>query len=231
MFVLNVNLCTVCQRRAVDKCVGCTRYFCLEHFQGHRKELRVQLDKLEMDYYAARNSGVDRSRYKLEQLYTSFDQKLVESLESVMADQYSIDEAQMEKNKIMNKLHYRRDAFTVEMEASRKNFERELDSCRQRGDFTEVDLEQLREKLNRYDEKSMHANQDHMSKFREELEDLRHKIVRNCTFGAPFVDLNDANGYREYHGINMLQSGEELFVACVSRVSVQTKRVKHLVRE
>ena len=133
------NCCFVCQKPKVTyKCTGCSKEYCKQHLRDHENELELELDQIENERNIFRQTFSERIEQPDKQhLIQQINQWERHSIKKIQ------ESAEENRQLILNELnqHFKK----IEIDLS--SFTNEIKEIRQENDFNEVNLNDLRNKL------------------------------------------------------------------------------------
>jgi chromosome segregation ATPase len=131
--------CSTCgKERGGVRCEGCSKIFCLNHFDGHRQELSKQLDELEVTRDFFRQTLTDKiaepQKHALTEQINEWEYQSINK----------IRQAAEEARQILLK---HTAELNTKLEDQLNNLTKQLRQSREEKDFHETDIDQWREEL------------------------------------------------------------------------------------
>ena len=134
-----IKRCTLCTNTETTNfftCIGCSQIFCIEHINEHKKTLNEQLDKL-INNNDQLQESYENCRYPSMRKIDEWEQ------ESIIKIHQIADEIRKE---LMKKFEKSTNHFSNQW----KNLSEEIKIIRNMNEFSEIDLEQLLNKVNKF---------------------------------------------------------------------------------
>ena len=159
------RICSVCNKSKISyNCQGCSKLFCLDHLSEHRKNLSRELEEIQNDHDQLRQDlneqTTDRTKHSL---IKQIDRWEIESINKIK------QHAQLCREKLLKSsarlLHG--------IEEQLNNFAQQIKEIYQENEFTEVDLNDLKQKLQKLHEQ-LHRPRD--ISIRQQSTPFIHKI-------------------------------------------------------
>ena len=159
------RICSVCNKSKISyNCQGCSKLFCLDHLSEHRKNLSRELEEIQNDHDQLRQDlneqTTDPTKHSL---IKQIDRWEIESINKIK------QHAQLCREKLLKSsarlLHG--------IEEQLNNFAQQIKEIYQENEFTEVDLNDLKQKLQKLHEQ-LHRPRD--ISIRQQSTSFIHKI-------------------------------------------------------
>ena len=133
------NCCLVCgKEKATYKCEGCLKSYCKNHLHDHQKELELQLDEIENERNIFRQTLSEQikqpNKHELIQQINEWEQRSIKKIEETA-----------EKNRQL--IWKQTSGHYEKIETGLKHLTDEIKETRQENDFNELNLNDLRKKL------------------------------------------------------------------------------------
>ena len=136
--------CIICEKeRATSRCGGCLKDFCFNHFLEHRQELSQQLDDLENRRNVFRQTLSEQTtepqRHSLIEQINQWEKDSIEKIRRT---------AEEAKELLLNHTTEHIEKIEVKL----KKLTEKVKEIRKENDFNEIDLNQLKDKLQQLEE-------------------------------------------------------------------------------
>ena len=135
------NSCFVCgsgKEKATYKCEGCLKSYCKNHLQDHQKELELQLDEIENERNIFRQTLSEQikqpNKHQLIQQINEWERRSIKKIEET---------AEKNRQLILKQTSGHFENIEIEL----KHLTDEIKETRQENDFNELNLNDLRKKL------------------------------------------------------------------------------------
>jgi len=132
--------CSTCNKeKSTYKCEGCSLDFCFNHLNEHRQIIQKQFDELENDH-------------------DQFKQRIIQQLNDLLIQQidqweeYSIEIIKQTPEQCRQKLIKYINQNIIQIENDLNNLDKQMKNVRRENDFNEMDLNHLKQKLNKLEE-------------------------------------------------------------------------------
>ena len=172
------NYCFICEKEKVTyKCDGCSKRFCKQHLKDHENELELELDQIENERNIFRQTLSEQveqpNKHHLIQQINQWEQHSINKI------QQTAEENRQLIMKLMNK-HFQK------IEIGLNLLTHDIKEIRQESDFNELNLIDLRNKLER---------------LQEELKSPENISVREANSSSSFINNIYVNiGHRKLTG-------------------------------
>jgi len=172
------NYCFICEKEKVTyKCDGCSKRFCKQHLKDHENELELELDQIENERNTFRQTFTKQveqpNKHDLIQQIDRWEQHSINKI------QQTAEENRQLIMKLMNK-HFQK------IEIGLNLLTHDIKEIRQESDFNELNLIDLRNKLER---------------LQEELKSPENISVREANSSSSFINNIYVNiGHRKLTG-------------------------------
>ena len=138
------NYCFICEKEKVTyKCDGCSKRFCKQHLKDHENELELELDQIENERNTFRQTLSDQieqpNKHDFIQQINQWEQRSINKIQQIAEENRKLI------LKLMNK-HFEKIEIDLNL------FTNEIKEIRQESDFNELNLIDLRNKLERLQE-------------------------------------------------------------------------------
>ena len=138
------NYCRLCEKeKATYKCDGCSKRFCRQHLKDHENELELELDQIENERNTFRQTLSDQieqpNKHDFIQQINQWEQRSINRIQQIAEENRKLI------LKLMNK-HFEKIEIDLNL------FTNEIKEIRQESDFNELNLIDLRNKLERLQE-------------------------------------------------------------------------------
>jgi len=152
--------CFICKKEKVTyKCDGCSKRFCRQHLKDHENELELELDQIENERNTFRQTLSDQieqpNKHDFIQQINQWEQRSINKIQQTAEENRKLILKQMNEN--FEKIEIDLNLFT-----------NEIKEIRQESDFNELNLIDLRNKLERLQEQltnpaNISLNEDNLS--------------------------------------------------------------------
>jgi len=169
------NCCLVCgKEKATYKCEGCLKSYCKNHLHDHQKELELQLDEIENERNIFRQTLSEQvnqpNKHELIQRINEWERRSIKKIEETAEENRQLILKQTSG-------HFER------IEIGLRNLTDEIKETRQENDFNELNLNDLRKKLEKLQQ---HLNNPASISLREDTSSsFINKIYVNSTRNIP----------------------------------------------
>jgi outer membrane murein-binding lipoprotein Lpp len=135
--------CSMCNEEITFMCRGCLKDFCFDHLTEHRQTLKTQFHQIENDYNQFRQTLIDQkndsNKRSLIQQINKWEEESRNKIKQI-ADQC--------RQKLINYTN----KFIIKIENKLDNTIKLQTSIREKNEFSEIHLEELKQKLNKLKE-------------------------------------------------------------------------------